>query len=139
MEKLFSDEIKDGMYQRAPVKTYERCIIKSNTDYHNQPHPTCASILDLMRCSITFNNIKSFINGLEKFVSMINNGEIECLTKIIRIKNGFQNILNWKSYLDAEYIDVKLNVLYFNENRTQSQIVEVQFLLASILKAKQYG
>ena len=123
--RLVFENDENVSYQSAPVKTYDRCIIKSNTDYSSTFYPTSACILDLLRCSITFNNTQSFINGLKKFENLINNGEIECIQNILRIKNGFSNILNWKSFNDSEYCDIKLNVLYVNQYKTVKQIVEV--------------
>ena len=130
---------KDSLFTWAPVKTYDRCLIKSNTDYSSHSYPTSASILDFMRCSITFKDITLLFNGLNNFVNAIKNNQFECLKKILRIKNGFTNTLNWKSYLDSEYCDIKLNVLYMNELETQCQLVECQFLLSSLLKAKKFG
>ena len=83
VKNVFEGE-EDVKYQTAPVKTYDRCLIKSNTDYSFEPYPTSACILDLLRCSITFDNTESFINGLEKFINLIDSGGIECLT----IKNS---------------------------------------------------
>ena len=136
--RIFEDE-KNGTIQKAPVKTFDRCLVKSSTDYSNESFPTGASILDLMRCSITFNDSISLLNGLNKFVSEILNKQSQCLIKLVRVKNGFKNIVNWKSLKDAEYCYIKLNVTYLNEMKTQSQIVEIQFLLKSLLKAKKMG
>ena len=126
-------------FQRAPVKTYDRCLIKSNTDYSKKSYPTSACIVDLLRCSITFENSESLLNGLNKIINEINNGKIEGIKKILRIKNGFKDILNWKNFNDAQYVDVKLNVLYENEDETLQQIVEIQCLLKSLLDAKKFG
>ena len=132
-------EDKTAFYQSAPVKTYSRCIIKSNTDYNNQLYPTSSCILDLLRCSITFNNIISLLNGIKRFKNLINNNEVEGLIKILRIKNGFNNILKWNLPSDSEYCDIKFNVLYENENQRERQIVEIQFLLNSLLISKKFG
>ena len=131
IKNIFKDEEdeKSVKYQSAPVKTYDRCLIKSNTDYGSESYPTGACISDLMRCSITFENTKNLLEWLEKFLNLVDNGKIECLTKILRIKNGFKDILNWKSIKDAAYCDLKLNVLYQNESKTESQIVEVRTLV----------
>ena len=66
-------EDKTAFYQSAPVKTYSRCIIKSNTDYNNEFYPTSSCILDFLRCSITFNNIISLLNGIKRFKNLIEN------------------------------------------------------------------
>ena len=138
ISRIFKDD-ENGVYQSAPVKTFDRCQVKSNTDYRNESFPNGASILDLMRCSITFNDSSSLLNGLNQFVNEIQNKQSQSLQQIVRIKNGFKNILNWKSFHDAEYCDIKFNVIYCNEMKTESQIVEIQFLLKSLLKAKKIG
>ena len=51
----FQEEMKwyfkryNCQYQSAPVKTYDRILVKSTTDYADQSHPTVANILDFMR------------------------------------------------------------------------------------------
>ena len=94
-------------------------------------YPNTACILDFLRCSITYNNTQSLLNGLNKFVNSISNNEISCLLEIKRIKNGFKNIKEkWKSYKDAEYCDIKLNIVYqspFGNNNKKCMLVEIQF------------
>ena len=123
----------------APVKTYDRCLIKSNTDYNTQEYPSVACIVDFLRCSITYNNTLSLLNGLNTFINNINDGKISSIIKILRIKNGFNNILTWESFNDAQYCDLKLNVIFNNDNTEEAQICEVQFLLKFLLKAKKLG
>ena len=98
---------------------------------------------------MTYNNVESLLNGLNKFVSDVDNNHIKCFIPhgIIRIKNGFNDILtNWKNMNDAQYCDIKLNVIYCNNtNNNDSQkkeermIIEIQFLLSFLLKAKKMG
>ena len=75
--------------------------------------------------SVVYNSIESLLNGL-------NSGNIECISKIMRIKNGFTKILDWKSFEEAEYCDIKLNVVFTNGSK-KSMIVEIQFLISSLL------
>lgn len=44
----------------APVKTKDRCVVKASLDYANDNYnwPFTANILDLVRCSLVFDNIK---------------------------------------------------------------------------------
>ena len=141
-------------YQSAPVKLYDRCVVKATSDYSDAQYPTCANILDFLRFSVTFNNVNDFINGLNKFVNDINKGNVfKYLVPmgVLRIKNGFQDILtNWKNVNDAQYCDIKLNIIYQNQgknndsgynnsNYRQCMIVEAQFLLSFLLKAKKMG
>ena len=146
MKEYFESNDKFGIkcqYAKAPVKTYDRCVVKSTTDYSKAQFPTSANILDFLRFSVSFNNINDLLDGLNKFVSDINNGVApQCLLPngILRIKNGFSSILNnWKSKLDAEYCDIKINLIYRNGNNSKQMIVEAQFLLKFLLKAKKMG
>ena len=63
------------------------------------------------------------------------------MSKILRIKNGFNNTLKWnpKKLQDYNYVDLKINVIFNNPNKTESQIVEIQFLLDFLLHAKKLG
>ena len=57
----------------------------------------------------------------------------------MRIKNGFKNIkLYWTDVSKAEYCDIKLNIIYQSDDG-QCMIVEAQFLLKFLLKAKKMG
>ena len=129
---------KNCVFTKAPVKLYDRCLIKATTDYSIEAYPSAACILDILRSSVVYNSIESLLNGLNRFVDDIHNGKIECISKIIRIKNGFTKILDWKSFSDAEYCDLKLNVVFTNRDK-KSMIVEIQFLISSLLKAKKLG
>ena len=58
----------------------------------------------------------------------------------MRIKNGFNDILHkWNDVNDASYVDIKLNIIYVNSNTNESMIIEAQFLLSFLLKAKKMG
>ena len=63
------------------------------------------------------------------------------MSKILGIKNWFNNILKCdnKNSNDFNYVNLKLNVIFNKESRTESQIVEIQFLLDFLLKAKKLG
>ena len=108
-------------------------------DYYDRKYPSVSCILDFLRCSLTYNNLKDLLDNLNGFIDKINNKEIPELISIVRIKNGFKNILSWKNFNDAEYCDVKFNVIYFDKDTNKSMIVEIQFLLKFLLKAKKMG
>ena len=146
MKRIFdsnSDKYPNCKYQSAPVKGYQRCLTKC-TEYSNYSWPTSACILDFLRFSVTFDSIEALLKGINMFIFDINNDLIKCLKPygIVRIKNGFLNIdSKWKDCKDAHYCDIKLNIIYrdpYNETN-EKMIVEAQFLLSFLLKAKKLG
>ena len=126
----------NALFIEAPVKQYDRCLIKTNTDYNSEEYPSVACIVDCLRCSITYNNTANLLSGLNTFINNVKNDKIDNITKILRIKNGFNNILKWQSFNDAQYCDLKLNVIFNNQETNESQICEIQFLIKFLLKAK---
>ena len=144
MKEYFGNKLKiKCKYASAPVKLGNRCIVKATSDYGQKEYPSCANILDFLRFSVTFDNINDLLNGLNTFVNDINQGNvISCVlpNSVLRIKNGFNDILNkWKSVNDASYVDLKLNIVYENIITKQCMIIEAQFLLLFLLKAKKMG
>ena len=81
------------------------------------------------------------LKDIKEFVERVENGKIKSISKILRIKNGFENILNWKWSTDCEYVDIKINALFNNKDNINnaSQIVEIQFLLNFLVVAKKIG
>ena len=73
------------------------------------------------------------------FVSKINAGRGNTIKKIVRIKNGFKNILNWNinQLSDYTYYDIKFNVIV--EYNNTAVIGEIQFLLDFMLEVKKMG
>ena len=117
-------------YKSAPVKTKQRCIFKAKTDYIDTKYPHCGSILDVIRCSVSFVNAKDLVVGLKNFISMVSHGRAGCIKKVFRIKNVFENVKQWKkSGNDSSYsyCDIKLNV--WIQHGEVSMIGEIQFLL----------
>ena len=94
-----------------------------------------------MRCSVTFETPKELLDTLKYMIDEIENNKSESFSKILRIKNGFRNILKWNpnNLDDYGYVDLKINVIFNNPNKTEAQIVEIQFLLDFLLKAKKLG
>ena len=148
MKEYFSDVQCE--YASAPVKMYDRCVMKATSDYGNNQFPSASHILDFLRFSVTFDTMNDLLNGLNAFIEDINQNQIQCLKPngILRIKNGFKDIKSkWKSVNQAEYCDIKLNIIYRsntsdNENEKKEEecmIVEAQFLLLFLLKAKKMG
>lgn len=56
---------------------------------------------------------------------------------VLRIKNGFEAIKNWKTWQDCGYVDIKLNIL-ISDGR-HAIIGEIQFLLKWLLDFKKRG
>ena len=79
------------------------------------------------------------LDAVEFVINEIEKNKIESISQILRIKNGFNNILGWKSEKDYNYVDLKMNVIFNNKSKTECQIVELQFLLDFLLKAKKMG
>ena len=94
---------------------------------------------DFLRCSLKYETPEALLKDLNKFVEKVENNKVKCISKILRIKNGFKNILNWKSQNDCEYVDIKINALFNNQENNCSQIVEIQLLLNFLVTAKKMG
>ena len=150
----------------APVKTKARSITKADIEYsieNTRKWPYTQNIIDIIRCSVCFDSIEDLIDGINKFKCIIDdvskkakndnyiyqsdgdklNKEISCcIKKILRVKNGFLNFQDCKSWknnnlTDFDYQDVKLNVLI--EYKNIRVIGEIQFILSFMLKAKKMG
>jgi hypothetical protein len=126
---------------KAPIKTLERCIEKTETDYMNNKNiefPQSSKLLDIIRCSISFENLNNLFSTLDYFSNYINkNGSnSSCIFKgIVRIKNGFIDNDDYKFNINnPKYCDLKLNVIIFIKNILM--IIEIQFILLSFLKSK---
>lgn len=135
-------------YFSAPVKTRERSIMKSKIDYKSKQWPHSCNILDLIRCSVVFKNIKHFLKGFNKFFAKHHlfyaDDKISpiagCVKQILRIKNDFADIGDNSWNLDVNsfnYCDIKCNVLI--EYNNVKIIGEIQFLLGFMLDAKKLG
>ena len=78
--------------------------------------------------------------ALKAFMNKVKNLQAGCVIKILRIKNGFGDMLDWESEKDANYKDLKLNLLIVNKlNNNQCVVGELQLLLKFLLKAKKIG
>ena len=108
-----------GEFREGPVKTVERCQSKLENDYPEAAYPKAAKLLDLVRCSVSFNTVEQFFQGTDSF-------------KLARVKNGFLD-------KGAAFRDIKVNVVYHSENDLEnavSIICEVQLILNQYLHEK---
>ena len=146
-----SRDIVKCIYNSAPVKTKSRSITKSQLDYKEKSWPHSSHILDLLRCSVVFDTIDDLICGCKKFENIINsnrkNNNEYCISSIIRMKNGFNEMFGNTSEASLKslsldkfgYCDIKYNVLISGANKNGGLIGEVQFLVKYMLDAKKMG
>ena len=120
------------LYQRGPVKRLERCYAKCQSDYRDEQFPTSAHVLDIIRCSLTFDDVESMLNGMDMFKQQIESGEY-CVKEVVRVKNGFK--LEYK-HEKATYTDIKFNVMVSIDGKDNDIIAEVQFLFRQMLEYK---
>ena len=118
-------------------KTYE--IHYNSYAVDGSEWPFTKNIIDLVRCSIVFKNSKELLDGMQRFSKLIPY-ESGCISRISRVKNGFEDFVNVNNDTDLklfDYRDVKFNVLI---KYGEIELVgEVQFLLSFMLKAKKIG
>ena len=131
---IVKHELHGGKYLEAPVKNEARVSEKSQTDYRNKRNPKSAHVLDIVRCSILFDNIQQLTAGINKFIKLVENEQAGGIVKIIRFKNGYSKIPKWKTVEDALYADAKANVLFKMNDKTM--ICEIQFLFTQCQEAK---
>eukprot|EP01084_Bolivina_argentea_P069816 126972_1 len=60
-----------GTVKSGPLKKVERCQSKIENDYQNAMFPKAAKLLDLVRCSVTFNTLDQLLNGYKGLMSHI--------------------------------------------------------------------
>ena len=142
-----------GKVHKGPVKGADRCIAKTESDYGGCDFPRSAQIIDVIRCSVTFDDIPSFKKGLDAFrsdcldslscddVTAADFSANEVLLDVMRCKNGFNKCD--ESGIPHKYMDVKFNVVITgwdtHTREIKSVVGEVQFLLQAMLKSKLKG
>jgi len=91
-------------YQKGPIKLITRCKAKAETDYADEPFPSSACILDMNRCALIFEDIKSMLAALDLFKQKISYFQSGNIVAICRDKNGFASYKHEK----PDYADIKL-------------------------------
>merc|ERR1719204_1465076 len=77
-----------GEYKPGPIKKVDRCVSKLENDYNDAAFPKAAKLLDLVRCSVSFNTVSQLVAGYEGLIKYIEGGGTNSM-KLARIKNGF--------------------------------------------------
>ena len=129
-ETMENKELK-LLYMRGPVKRLERCYAKCQSDYRDEQFPTAAHVLDIIRCSLTFDDVESMLKGMDLFKQRIESGKF-CVKEVVRVKNGFMEY----SHDAATYTDIKFNVIVSINGKDHDIIAEVQFLFERMLEYK---
>eukprot|EP01084_Bolivina_argentea_P136564 240508_1 len=131
VRRIFNNR-KGVIYRAGPLKNIQRCKSKCETDYCDENWPQSACLKDIVRCTITVDNIDILIDNVKYFENFLQSESNKtCLKEILRIKNGFINYDNNA----PEYTDVKYNIRINFEN--QELICEIQMLLKKMAKFKQ--
>ena len=63
MQTLLDESV--GIFAAGPTKRIERCHAKVQNDYQSETYPTAAHLLDIVRCSFTFQNLQGLLQGYE--------------------------------------------------------------------------
>eukprot|EP01084_Bolivina_argentea_P318162 551712_1 len=134
---FYNKDIENGdnenliTYRRGPIKQISRCKVKSENDYRTMKFPTSSHLLDVLRCTLIFENVYNLLKTLKEFEYKVNNNKCGIIKEIIRVKNGFKN---WNSN-NPNYCDIKLNIIIQTE-RHYAVIGEIQFLIRDISNFK---
>ena len=126
-----------GDYKAGPVKEVARCQSKLQQDYKYALYPKAARLVDLLRCSVSFNTVEQLLAGFEEFMLHIERADV---LELARVKNGFLEDERAAGRKGA-YRDIKVNVIYHlqpedDEAEDVSMICEVQFILNQYLYEK---
>eukprot|EP00485_Elphidium_margaritaceum_P003782 CAMPEP_0202706196 /NCGR_PEP_ID=MMETSP1385-20130828/18651_1 /ASSEMBLY_ACC=CAM_ASM_000861 /TAXON_ID=933848 /ORGANISM="Elphidium margaritaceum" /LENGTH=717 /DNA_ID=CAMNT_0049364609 /DNA_START=109 /DNA_END=2262 /DNA_ORIENTATION=- len=119
-----------GTFRTGPLKKVERCLSKLENDYADCAYPKSAKLLDLVRCSVTFNTLEQLLLGYDALMADFDRSQN--YIKLARVKNGFLD----KTY-DGGYRDVKVNVIFQSAINPQIKMIcEVQLVLSQYLLEK---
>eukprot|EP01083_Nonionella_stella_P006032 17453_1 len=117
---------------RGPVKKLQRCYAKCQSDYRQEAFPTSAHVLDIIRCSLVFEDVPAMLHGMHLFEQKLKlNDDHECsILQVVRVKNGFASYTHEK----ASYTDIKFNVIV--RGPKFDVIGEMQFLIKNMFDFK---
>eukprot|EP01084_Bolivina_argentea_P198648 340101_1 len=118
-----------GEFKPGPMKRVERCVSKVENDYMDAKYPKSAKLLDLVRCSVTFNTVDQLINGYKALMRHIQ--QTPSIVELSRVKNGFTGASS------GGYRDIKVNVIYKSQLVAELHMIcEIQLLLINYLQEK---
>ena len=118
--KNFFGSFEGCLIRQGPVKALQRCTAKAESDYSAQPFPTTCCIIDLIRGSVTFDDLKTYIDALTDFVRTVYDGSeskkvFSVISGIMRCKNGFSKYNgDDAAAIPDRYCDIKLNIVCKN-------------------------
>ena len=52
-----------NVLKERPVKLVDRCQSKLENDYQEAEYPKAAKLLDVVRCSVSFNTVEQLLEG----------------------------------------------------------------------------
>eukprot|EP01084_Bolivina_argentea_P105697 189285_1 len=119
-----------GDVKSGPIKKVERCLSKLENDYYDAAYPKASRLLDLVRCSVTFNTVDQLLAGYEGLTKYMKNNQ--SMMELARIKNMYLDV-----EYDGGYRDIKVCIVYHSSiNIGMSMICEVQLMLGQYLHEK---
>ena len=86
------------VFQSGPPKSLARCRAKAQADYGERPWPTAAHLLDMVRCSVTFDRPEQLLAALNHILSVAPAAGSHPAgpspaprLQVARVKNGFRS------------------------------------------------
>ena len=70
-QALMADMFGSDIHHGGPVKTLTRCKEKTEVEYSNMKFPRSAHIIDVIRCSLTFETIEEYWQGIDIYLHAI--------------------------------------------------------------------
>ena len=122
-----------GDVHAGSVKSVERCQSKLENDYVDAEYPKAARLLDLVRCSVSFNTVEQLLTGYEGLMRHISRNPDSL--QLARVKNGFLG----DTGAGSAFRDLKVNVVFHSEHDPEHQVsmvCEVQLILNQFLHEK---
>lgn len=78
---------RHGDFKAGPMKKVERALSKIENEYMDQQYPKAAKLLDIVRCSVSYNTADQLVDGFRAFMHHVESGSSSM--ELARVKNGF--------------------------------------------------